>query len=363
MISNIMLALNANAPKDKHEKARNDPRWIELYSLIDVLVKAQIVACPYSEGHQLESVYSGLSGELERTYKHISRGVSLHGSEQIVRDQMAESMRAMLEGRPPNYEDGARDAALEDVDKWINTVWVDVDVRHAVGPDDLRSGRSAGHALLTEAFSRWQGEKDRTFAERYDEERRSLGRAYIYLHSAWEKGALDEMASVGSPDFKRVFPSEEVSTVNGLIRLCLHLGIPQSEVRSVVGKFFMSDAFFEAPYVKISCALWAAMAMRASGGQKKPPNRGTFSDVKTVASVLPVCDAMVVDRECAGLMRDIPMEYRPGNWSRVVGSNDVQELISYLNELKGLISEEYSGLLDRVYGESWRRPDLSLFSR
>ena len=87
------------------------------------------------------------------------------------------------------------------------------------------------------------------------------------------------------------------------------------------------------PYMRISSLLFAALARKAAiGGQVRPPNRGTMSDVTTVAAVLPYCDAIWVDNEMAGLLCEEPLRTRIDYGTRVFSWNTRQQFLEYLDE-------------------------------
>ena len=57
--------------------------------------------------------------------------------------------------------------------------------------------------------------------------------------------------------------------------------------------------------MKIQAMMVAAIAMLAAGGKKEPPNEGITQDIKTVAHLLPYCNAMFMDNECRSLLLNV----------------------------------------------------------
>ena len=68
--------------------------------------------------------------------------------------------------------------------------------------------------------------------------------------------------------------------------------------------FFLSDAVHDLPFLQIETALYATTAKKALS-QVKLPTQGFSIDVSAMGCLLPYCDAMFMDREIAGLWRDI----------------------------------------------------------
>lgn len=136
-------------------------------------------------------------------------------------------------------------------------------------------------------------------------------------------------------------------------------GVPKA--RSKLVEFFRSDILSKVPFLQISGSMFAVLAMKAAAGQKKPPNRGTATDVNMVGSLLPYCDAMFVDSACASLISDIPREHRLPYPCRVFSPRSGEEFLAYLNGIRDAMPEEHRDLVRSLYGKSWDKPNLRLF--
>ena len=109
--------------------------------------------------------------------------------------------------------------------------------------------------------------------------------------------------------------------------------------------------------------MYATMAVKAAGGQKTPPNQGTFADITAVATLLPICDAMVIDDKCATTLREIPRTHRPNYPCKVFSTQTLSEFAQYLRDLLAEIPREHKAALERVYGPTWSTPNLRLFDQ
>jgi hypothetical protein len=138
-------------------------------------------------------------------------------------------------------------------------------------------------------------------------------------------------------------------------------GVAEAELWQKTAEFFSSPALDTVPHLRISCLLFAAMARKAAAGQVRPPNRGTLNDVKTVATVLPFCDAIFVDNEIAGLLNEEPVRSRTGFATRVFSSNRRDEFVAYLDELRAAVPDEHVHLVRDVYGDGWLEPFTGVF--
>jgi hypothetical protein len=85
-------------------------------------------------------------------------------------------------------------------------------------------------------------------------------------------------------------------------------GVPEADLWGRLQTFLETPTLDFVPYLRISTLLWAALARKAAvGGQRRAPTHGMMNDVKTVATVLPYCDAVFVDNELAGLLGEEPL--------------------------------------------------------
>ena len=111
------------------------------------------------------------------------------------------------------------------------------------------------------------------------------------------------------PSLDEIMPSASECMIQALESV-LRSEVGPDRLSAVMTEFFSSGAINEAPFVTIMAAMFASMAMKAAAGQKEPPNRGAFTDIHIVSSLLPYCDAMFLDNKCRALLLDIPREYK-----------------------------------------------------
>ena len=125
------------------------------------------------------------------------------------------------------------------------------------------------------------------------------------------------------------------------------------EERAELGKsFFLMNRIADAPFVKLQSLMFAAIAMRAAQGQKKPPNEGTTTDIDTVAHLLPYCDAMFMDNGCRSLLLDVPTALRPLETTKVFSSHVKAQFLDYLRSIRSSISAEHVRAIREVYGDA-----------
>ena len=102
--------------------------------------------------------------------------------------------------------------------------------------------------------------------------------------------------------------------------------------------------------MRLQALMFAAIAMRAAQGQKKPPNEGTTTDIDTVAHLLPYCDAMFMDNGCRSLLLDVPTALRPQETAKVFSLNIKTQFLDYLRSILEGISADHLQAIRDLYG-------------
>jgi hypothetical protein len=88
-----------------------------------------------------------------------------------------------------------------------------------------------------------------------------------------------------------------------------------------------------------------------------------LNDVRTIATVLPYCDAVFIDNEIAGLLADEPLRTRIDFDTKVFSQNTRDAFIDYLDELLAAAPDGHVDLVRDVYGEGYLRPFTSVFEQ
>jgi hypothetical protein len=95
----------------------------------------------------------------------------------------------------------------------------------------------------------------------------------------------------------------------------------------------------QTPAVSISSSIYACLAKKAPT-QNRPPTRGFSNDLDVISCLLPYCDAMFLDRECANYWREIqgtPTRRFPYA-TRVFSMAHNDAFLDYLDELEKGVS-------------------------
>ena len=146
-------------------------------------------------------------------------------------------------------------------------------------------------------------------------------------------------------------------TVLHLLDVLREAGVPDDQVWPRLLDYLASDSLGVVPSVKITAMLYAAIARKAIAGQRRPPSRGMTSDVAMVAAFLPYCDAMLLDNEIAGYLREEPIVRKVTRYNtRVFSSNTMELMMEYLRGIDASASPEHLEKVREVYGPGWEEP-------
>jgi len=127
----------------------------------------------------------------------------------------------------------------------------------------------------------------------------------------------------------------------------------EAEIRRTIVDFICSDAFLNTPYNRISVLLWAGIAMLAVNGKKTAPTASIMTDIDNIAALMPYCDAMFLDRECAGLLRSIPAAHALPFSTKIFSRANEVEFFQYLSDLETNAEPQLWSCGKEIYGDNW----------
>ena len=342
-----------------------DPFWRELFERIDVLCKLQVLICPDSQTHREESALAPFAAELRRMYELFSHGTTFDFSYQIRDRQLVEHLDNWLAGAPEtDIEIEVAHVTHGQIHGWQERYTITVGgLEEEDWPERLRESRERGAEGMAQVHEGWRREQDFDFERTFQRELAAFGEMVIQLHLKSIEQQARILAGQEPFDAEALMPSHATTLVLGIHHRLRDAGVPEEDLWPKTAEFFRSGALERVPYMQISALLFAALARKAAiGGQVRPPNRGTISDVTTVAAVMPYCDAIWVDNEVAGLLSEEPLRTRIDYGTRVFSWNTRQQFLDYLDELHAGVSEEHVELIRDLYGEGYLRPFTELFA-
>lgn len=357
-LSNMAKALD---PVWKAKRGEQDPYWGDLFRKLERLVKLQVLTCPSSPIHDEESAVTEYADVLRRLREYLAGGISLRYSTQVHASQLYGGLTAFEAGRPATLADylrtGLPSIADGRLDQWSDRIQLSVNFPTSVETvDSYRSTRDKIGEVLAAWWEVWRA-NPRPFEESYEAERRALYQTWIDIFNANARQfqAMQRGEVPFDPDI--AFPPPAVGTLSGLLSHFQRHGLTRQQANERLLAFLESEAALGAPANDINALLMAGLARKAMSGQRKPPGRGTGNDLQAIASYLPYCDAMFVDNQFAGLMREQPLATKLARYkARVFSIRTRDEFLDYLAELEAAVPEDHVARVRTVYGDTWLAP-------
>lgn len=337
-ISEMMKALNPNSKAN--QIGAIDSFWITLFEKLDSLIKLQLIVCPNSFTHIEESCLSSdplFNEDLQKMYELLSNGISFHDSWRIKRSQIRSHLTGWLNEQPHTFTFDAKSITSGNLHGWKHSFFLLP--RYLFSQeviDDQRDKRNLLFEDIKEVFARWKSEKDKTFDDWFKEEVKGFGNVI------WKFGISNIIhpAQIVLKDIRKVIKKH---------------GFSNGELMNKDKEYLESPCLENIPFLNISSMMWAAIARKAANGQKNPPSKGMNSDITTISTLLPYCDAMFIDNECRALLSENPVKDRLKNFgeTRLFSSNKKirNEFIEYLDNIKKEASLDHLELVKRLYGD------------
>lgn len=327
----------------------------------------QLVCCPHSQYHFLESYVTPDQPLLTRMYEILSSGVQFKDDDWIRMCQVLDHARQWLGGRTPSRLLHARSKVLDgDPDAWQNRFLVSVKPsRTRSVADALRTGRDENHAEFKETFRNWQQGGQRSFDDVHRDEVAAFGPEIIRCYDAELSRRRGVIAGERPPQPEDLLPGIPQPFLIRLFEMVLRECEPKvanhtDAVKKAIA-YFQSQELAGVPFINISCLLIAALARGAASGQREPPDRGMQTDINMVSVLLPYCDAMFVDRKMHALLSENPTAGRVGFATQVFSVRNLDEFIAFLQSIKNGASTEHLHILKQVYGHDWADPYYGLY--
>ena len=339
-------------------RAPQGPFPAKLFDAVERALKLQLIVCPNSTLHEKESALASHPSMLRAIYEHLGNGVSFEHPVIIHQHQLAVGLRAALTGQKPSYNLPRYLVLHGDVDEWMDRIRISVNM-DGLEPDPTlrRRVRDRSYAAMERFFDEARSKTSWGFDEWYRQERR--GQAECIFQLFRERLALLHRVSSGLAPFTEDVwnPRLEAEIVPALMHVAEEVLGSRDDTLDVVLGFLFSDVAYDAPANDISALLMAAVARKAACGQRRPPSPGMWNDITAIASFLPYCDAMFLDNECAGLLREEPLRTKLAPFgTRIFSSKTGDEFLAYVAGLEEQAGPEHVRLVADVYGDDWSVP-------
>ncbi|HWI64063.1 MAG TPA: hypothetical protein VNT75_19675 [Symbiobacteriaceae bacterium] len=360
VISEMMKALNPAAKS--HGNNPLHKFWLELFERLDRLSKLQVLVCPRSEFHTDESMLSAQHTPLKRLYELLAGDVAFLSRHEIECKQLGDIVKQWITGVPePAHRLDRQDVMRGELSAWRDRLIISVDwasVDELV--KEIRTDRRATHEALIALHESWRTQKKR-LPESFQDEWSCYGPAVIEAYVKYARTVGEAQNGRPPADLHDLIPTMTVQKFEYVREILARGGTSVEESFRKTVEFFNSACLQHAPYVRIAAMLFAELAWQAAAG-RKPPNEGTITDVNMIATILPYCDGIFVDKAFASILREDFVRQGLDYQTRVFNTTNRDELLAYLDEIEASVSEEHLALVKEVYGPDWPTPFTTLYT-
>lgn len=323
--------------------------WCRVEPAIRRAYLLQQVVFPASPIHFKETNVSADPQDLRVAHEMLSGGVQFRRLEEIELAQIVPFAKAFLRHEPPPRLDLApQDALTGSTDKWLPRLHLSVNSDYSMFAASQRENRDQAAAELVTLTEAWAAEKP-TFQQVFKRELEAFGPAKLgSLIASLNRAARAQ--DVG--DHREVFEAShtpaqtQFTQLAGLFR---SLGVPEHQTYDLVAAYWGWAENQHLPFHRLSAYLFAALARKFAAGQRRPPSKGMLNDFEAISYFGPYVDAMLLDRECAGLLREIPSD--PGHLLRakMFSLANGDDFIAYLNSLADQAPEDVRRHAEALY--------------
>lgn len=345
-ISNVHKVRAGDTLKPPHVHAF----WVEFDRRITRAQMSQAAIFPASDIHNDETIVSRFPSELRIAHEMFGGDASFKRSEALLLDQETAFAEAFIKGQAiPNIDFYVDNALRGHRNDWLPHLHITVNSDYSSFADGLRKSRDRLHGAMCPLYERWQREKP-TFEVVLKNELTAYGRALVQgAISTWN----DYNAAMEQGDFDKVFDismSHGMRRMMTMIRTFEHYGVLEEDYLPKLMQFWQWPELQKLPFHKISAYLFAAIAARLAGGQKKLPTSGFSNDIKAIATYAPYVDAIFVDIECENLLNDGRLRKALTYKARVFSKNTSNKFFDYLENLENALSADVKRWTEFLYG-------------
>lgn len=353
-LSNIAKVLTGIALRT--DKSRQET-WKEITSWVSRLVQAQLIACPSSWAHEEESATAEYYEILRRLSKNLASGVHFFHFDDI-RNRQVYSIAAKYFGVDHKHVAIERLHVMHgELNKWQERfVFGLPKLFDNAGADRLRVDRNQVDSRLQQVYIRWQSENNRSFEDWFSEENESFGSMIWKQYFEKLVSMTQRMINPAESRYLDVLPNSIDTLVNSIVDLCREVGITGLKALERSREFFHSSECRQTPCTVNESLLWAAIARKLAHGQRRMPTRGARNDVTAISHLYPYCDAMFIDKECHGLLREQPLPRRMVGSPKLFSLANAGEFIEYLRAIEQSAPAGHLDKVSEVYGNAWKAP-------
>lgn len=339
-----------------------EPFWQVLFTELDRLSKLNLIVAPASYFHEQESRMNKDYESLRVFFATLSGGVSFLRSDDIDRFHVLQAAKNWLAGKPDVPIVFNREEAVPNFNGWrpSEIQLINPTDNPLMGAVFRGIRRSSGQELADLMDMRWKQQAGLTSKQYYqkvfDEERVAFGRVSLERAKEYWESKLALVTGLRQPTLidKYSPPTPAWQLLSSVEELFTAEGVPGDALASMVFKFFTGPIVANLPFNIISAHMHAAVARKLCYGRPsqptKSPNPSILTDISMISTLLPYCDAILVDNFCKEILEDPAFKEQLPFKTLIFSSRDGDELLKFLKLQEERLTETHVRNLEMVYG-------------
>jgi hypothetical protein len=306
---------------------KNDSNgFVQMYEVLRNLYKQQLVVCPYSSFHKTESLVDDRSNSFQKTYEHLSNGVSFFDPVSIYeREIISKFLEVFDKGKTLTVDDILYGSRNDWIRNFICSIPLMDDniLNHTNEVDRLELIKKNNRIILESFLQDCKQNRDVTIDKKK-------------YYKIMRDKIIDDLAT-------------SLQNESFLEELRNHYGL---EVDSI--KNFLREYIKTIPSVKIMAHLAVSLAHQYVFNKQQSIPASMFNDIHIVSSILPYCDAIFIDKKLHALFEDYKnyFEDYPDYKDKLFSLRNKEFFLNYLTGLEENVSTFDKELFTAIYPSS-----------
>ncbi|MFN3698371.1 MAG: hypothetical protein ACK4VO_13115 [Pseudobdellovibrio sp.] len=358
---NILSGMVKSLHPDRRKSI--DSFYFEAFKQLDRLSKFQLIVCPDSEYHESESIFSSYPDEHKRVYELLSHGISYYDTWTILRFEMSEQLQKWLKSQPMGETDIPTQRVVHGkINTWQERLLITVNSkRMEMAKNEIARSKSDTFKILQGLFAKWEADAGKNFNHWYRDEISQWPALVINAFNDHQKTMANAISGeINAP--LSILPTPLYIMFYEISDTIWQKSSNQEEYKKKLGEFMVSASFEKVPFVRIFSMIMATFGSRISSGNMNKENLepSMFNDAMMVSTILPFCDAIFLEKQMAGFLRDNPLKKSLANMPKIFSLSNKSAFLDYLYQLESSASTDHLAAVKEVYGENWPTPFTSV---
>lgn len=308
--------------------------WAGVVARMEAADALQAIICPQTPTLDRERELTKYGPAIVEVARGLSHGVSFPQRHVLEAQQLYNAVIASRKNEP--VASVSRGIVFNgEVDHWRSPFQISVDLGYHNDPDEVRSAKERLHSNADKVFQDW-ATTTQSRDQIFQKELRAFGPAMLKKFGRYCLGMEHTLDPIGH-------------TVNVVRMALVETGVSDADMLSEIESFMLSEAASMIPTNRISAALYASVARKVAGGTKSP-EPSFWLDVEMLSAVLPYCDAILIEGQFAGALKEVK-KYLPAECQQVpvFSVRELPAFVSYLDDLIAAVPADQRAAAEALY--------------